>query len=260
MNVSPRQSSRLGARVAAVAALTAAMLFPAVLGAPSVSAEPEKPRGAAHGYVLVTADGTAYPFGDAGLFGENQNQGPDISATGSTADGGGYWMVDEDGDIFAYGDATHYGSRADNTRNVVGLAPRPEGDGHPGQGALVRHPPHEEPFHRRRHQRGDGHADQGGAEDRHPVEEDPGGVHAGAADLAVGQVERAGSLVDEDEPHGEQPVGRSRQQAGDDVGGHQNRSVKPLICRQRRACPSARKTATEPVPRRSPGRYRTGFQ
>jgi hypothetical protein len=118
-------------RLVGTLSLTAsAVLFPVATAPAAEPRSPSAPKTASQGYWLVTADGSAYAFGDAKLFGPNRNQGPDIVGMARTPDGQGYWMVDEDGDVFHYGKAPGLGSRTYNADDVRGFAALPRGNGY----------------------------------------------------------------------------------------------------------------------------------
>jgi hypothetical protein len=74
------------------------------------------------GYWLLGADGTVYPFGDAGSYGSAHG----FRAVGMapTADGKGYWVVGSNCEIAAFGDASPYtGPMPPGTVAAVATAP-----------------------------------------------------------------------------------------------------------------------------------------
>ncbi len=86
------------------------------------------------GYLLASADGGVFAFGDAtfeGSAGDLPLNGP-IVAMASTPDGKGYWLVAADGGIFTFGDAGFYGSAGSIALNspIVGMAPTHDGQGY----------------------------------------------------------------------------------------------------------------------------------
>jgi hypothetical protein len=86
------------------------------------------------GYVLASADGGVFAFGDAvfeGSLGDLALNGP-IIALGGTPDGKGYWLGAIDGGVFSFGDAQFYGSMGAVRLNqpVVGMASTPDGKGY----------------------------------------------------------------------------------------------------------------------------------
>jgi hypothetical protein len=131
---SPRRSLAALARAVALVGILSVTAFAGVLPVAAAGAaeggSPAADSTVSQGYWLVAADGTAYAFGDAELFGSNRNQGPDIVGMARTPGGDGYWMVDEDGDVFHYGKAASLGSRVYNADDVVGFAARPRGAGY----------------------------------------------------------------------------------------------------------------------------------
>jgi hypothetical protein len=87
-----------------------------------------------NGYILASADGGVFAFGDASFEGSLGNlalNGP-IIALATTPDGKGYWLGAIDGGIFAFGDAPFYGSMGATPLNqpVVGMASTPDGKGY----------------------------------------------------------------------------------------------------------------------------------
>jgi hypothetical protein len=105
----------------------------------------------ADGYLLIGADGSAYPFGTqsygsvysdgiTGLYGSHPLAAPVVGGA-PTPDGKGYWLVAKDGGVFNFGDAQFYG----NTYTlgltglggshplaapIVGMAATPDGQGY----------------------------------------------------------------------------------------------------------------------------------
>jgi hypothetical protein len=87
-----------------------------------------------NGYLLASADGGVFAFGDAkfeGSLGDLALNGP-IVAMAATPDGNGYWLGAIDGGVFAFGDAPFYGSMGSTRLNqpVVGMAATPDGKGY----------------------------------------------------------------------------------------------------------------------------------
>jgi hypothetical protein len=76
------------------------------------------------GYWLLGADGTVYPFGDAGSYGSARG----FRAVGMapTADGKGYWVVGSNCEIAAFGDASPY-TGAMPAGTVAAVTPAPGG-------------------------------------------------------------------------------------------------------------------------------------
>jgi len=79
-----------------------------------------------NGYLLASADGGVFAFGDAtfeGALGNLAIQGP-IVAMATTTSGKGYWLGAMDGGVFSFGDAQFYGSMGATHLNqpVVGMA------------------------------------------------------------------------------------------------------------------------------------------
>jgi hypothetical protein len=86
------------------------------------------------GYLLASADGGVFAFGDASFEGSLGNlalNGP-IVAMAATPDGGGYWLGALDGGVFSLGDAQFYGSMGATHLNqpIVGMASTPDGKGY----------------------------------------------------------------------------------------------------------------------------------
>ncbi|MGO9856572.1 MAG: CHAP domain-containing protein [Acidimicrobiales bacterium] len=86
------------------------------------------------GYLLASADGGVFAFGDAtfeGSAGALPLNGP-IVAMATTPDAKGYWLGALDGGVFAYGDAPFYGSMGSTRLNqpIVGMAATPDGKGY----------------------------------------------------------------------------------------------------------------------------------
>jgi hypothetical protein len=65
-----------------------------------------------HGYWMYGADGSVYPFGDAGNHGSMRGTRLNMPVVYgvSTRSGNGYWMCAGDGGIFSFGDAGFFGS------------------------------------------------------------------------------------------------------------------------------------------------------
>jgi len=87
-----------------------------------------------NGYLLASADGGVFAFGDAtfeGALGNLAIQGP-IVAMATTTSGKGYWLGAMDGGVFSFGDAQFYGSMGATHLNqpVVGMAATPDGRGY----------------------------------------------------------------------------------------------------------------------------------
>jgi hypothetical protein len=91
------------------------------------------------GYLLASADGGVFAFGDAtyeGSLGNLALNGP-VVAMAATPTGKGYWLGAIDGGIFAFGDAKFYGSvpgvlKPGQSLNqpIVGMAATPDGMGY----------------------------------------------------------------------------------------------------------------------------------
>lgn len=86
------------------------------------------------GYYLAAADGSVYPYGDAGFYGDmsgNALNSPIIGLT-TTPDGYGYWLLGGDGGVFSFGDAPFFGSTGSMTLNrpVVSMTTTPDGGGY----------------------------------------------------------------------------------------------------------------------------------
>ena len=96
-------------------------------GGPAVAVASTPDRG---GYLVATADGDVYGFGDAAFEGSVPATYPtdhvsDIVAVVPTADGRGYLLVGADGSVYPFGDARSLGSLpglGDHVDDVVGLA------------------------------------------------------------------------------------------------------------------------------------------
>jgi hypothetical protein len=87
-----------------------------------------------NGYLLASADGGVFAFGDAtyeGSLGNLDITGP-IVAMATTSTGKGYWLGALDGGVFAFGDAGFYGSMGATRLNqpIVGMAATPDGKGY----------------------------------------------------------------------------------------------------------------------------------
>jgi hypothetical protein len=87
-----------------------------------------------NGYLLASADGGVFAFGDAtyeGGLGNLGIQGP-IVAMATTPSGKGYWLGALDGGVFAFGDAQFWGSMGAVHLNqpIVGMAATPDGRGY----------------------------------------------------------------------------------------------------------------------------------
>jgi hypothetical protein len=87
-----------------------------------------------NGYLLASADGGVFAFGDAsfeGSAGDEPLQGP-IVAMATTRGTKGYWLGALDGGVFAYGDAQFHGSMGGTHLNqpIVGMAATPDGNGY----------------------------------------------------------------------------------------------------------------------------------
>lgn len=86
------------------------------------------------GYVLTTAAGNVYNFGDAGFFGSEKGVRLPAPVVGvaRTPGGRGYWLVTAKGNVYNHGDARFYGSE-NGVRlpaAVVGMARTPDGHGY----------------------------------------------------------------------------------------------------------------------------------
>ena len=87
-----------------------------------------------NGYLLASADGGVFAFGDAtfeGSAGALPLQGP-IVAMATTPDAKGYWLGALDGGVFSFGDAAFYGSMGGTRLNqpIVGMTSTPDGKGY----------------------------------------------------------------------------------------------------------------------------------
>ncbi len=84
------------------------------------------------GYLIVTAFGRVFVYGDARDDGDMSSAVLDKPIVGIAALTGGYYFVASDGGIFAFGDAPFYGSMGGRTLNapMVGMAPTPTGQGY----------------------------------------------------------------------------------------------------------------------------------
>jgi hypothetical protein len=87
-----------------------------------------------NGYLLASADGGVFSFGDANYEGGLGNlaiQGP-IVAMATTPSGKGYWLGAVDGGVFSFGDAQFWGSMGAVHLNqpIVGMAATPDGRGY----------------------------------------------------------------------------------------------------------------------------------
>ncbi len=82
------------------------------------------------GYWMLSSDGTVYPFGSAGNFGNPP--GSTLVAVGmaATPDGKGYWIASTGGTVAAFGDAPTLAAPAVPTgQKVVTIAATPDGKG-----------------------------------------------------------------------------------------------------------------------------------
>ena len=86
------------------------------------------PTSTGRGYLLASADGGVFAFGDATYRGGavGQVRSP---VTGIAAAPGGYWLVTADGGVYAYGLAAFHG-RARHHRPIVGITAHPDGGGY----------------------------------------------------------------------------------------------------------------------------------
>ncbi|HET7487053.1 MAG TPA: hypothetical protein VFJ85_03935, partial [Acidimicrobiales bacterium] len=86
------------------------------------------------GYIIASADGGAFAFGDAVFLGSagNMKLNKPIVGTAYTPDDSGYWLVATDGGIFSYGKAGFFGSTGNIKLNkpIVAMAPTPSGKGY----------------------------------------------------------------------------------------------------------------------------------
>ncbi len=87
-----------------------------------------------NGYLLASADGGVFSFGDAkyeGGLGDLAIQGP-IVAMATMPSGKGYWLGALDGGVFSFGDAQFWGSMGAVHLNqpIVGMAATPDGGGY----------------------------------------------------------------------------------------------------------------------------------
>jgi hypothetical protein len=86
------------------------------------------------GYLLATAKGNVYNFGNIGWYGSENGASLPASVTGiaQTPDGGGYWLTTSKGNVYNFGDAGWYGSKAiDGVPSpVTGIAATPDGRGY----------------------------------------------------------------------------------------------------------------------------------
>ncbi len=86
------------------------------------------------GYLLVTAAGNIYNYGNANFYGSpiHKKLRKPLVAINATPDGKGYWVVDSNGAVYNYGDAPFCGSLI-HTRlssRVVSMAVTPDGKGY----------------------------------------------------------------------------------------------------------------------------------
>jgi hypothetical protein len=83
---------------------------------------------------VAAANGSVYPFGDAGYYGSITGTRPTHPIVGiaATPSGRGYWLVGRDGGIFSFGDARFHGSTGAIRlrRPIVGIAATPTGHGY----------------------------------------------------------------------------------------------------------------------------------
>jgi hypothetical protein len=86
------------------------------------------------GYELAGSDGSVYPFGSVGAFGDMAGHPLSRPVVGEALvpDGLGYWLVASDGGVFTFGGAAYHGSTGGIRLNrpVVGMAPTPDGRGY----------------------------------------------------------------------------------------------------------------------------------
>jgi hypothetical protein len=86
------------------------------------------------GYLLASADGGVFSFGDAGFFGSlgAVHLSSPIVGISATPDGKGYWMVGADGGVFSFGDAGFFGSlgAVHLSSPIVGISATPDSKGY----------------------------------------------------------------------------------------------------------------------------------
>lgn len=70
------------------------------------------PQNNGAGLWMTTANGTVYPVGTAGYYGEasSYNPGAQTVAIVPTTDSNGYWQIYADGNVYSFGDAAFYGT------------------------------------------------------------------------------------------------------------------------------------------------------
>jgi hypothetical protein len=87
-----------------------------------------------HGYWIVTADGSVFPFGDARSYGSMSQVrlNAPIRSLIPGPGGNGYWLYASDGGVFSFGSARFHGSTGSMRLNapVVGMASTPTGNGY----------------------------------------------------------------------------------------------------------------------------------
>jgi hypothetical protein len=86
------------------------------------------------GYWMASANGAAYSFGAAVLYGSAPDRGPHDPVVGmaATPDGRGYWLVSSAGQVFFFGDGRLYPARAGMALAlpIVGIVATPDGRGY----------------------------------------------------------------------------------------------------------------------------------
>jgi hypothetical protein len=83
---------------------------------------------------IAAADGSVYPFGDAGYYGSMAGAGlvQPVVGIAATPSGRGYWLVARDGGISSFGDARFHGSTGAIRlhKPIVGITATPTGNGY----------------------------------------------------------------------------------------------------------------------------------
>ena len=89
-----------------------------------------EPSPSGGGYLLATADGGVFAFGDATFAGSGFTSGlaSPVAGLAVTPDGGGYWLARRDGEVSAFGTASTFVAASVETDGpVVGIAAAPSG-------------------------------------------------------------------------------------------------------------------------------------
>jgi hypothetical protein len=85
-----------------------------------------------HGYLVATADGRVFRFGDARFHGSiGVPIGTRVAAMAQSTNGGGYWLVTGGGRVFSFGNARFHGSATGlNLTTIVSMAATPDARGY----------------------------------------------------------------------------------------------------------------------------------